>query len=60
MDVIWINYAQIKHFMVKNQNLLLVFHDGMEKMIEMSEIAWIKQIKRLDMIKSYKVKHFHS
>ena len=60
MDTIWINYAEIKQFMTKNKQLLLIFYDGMEKTIEMSEIAWIKQISRLDMIKSYKVKHFHS
>ena len=60
MDVIWINYAQINHFIFKKQEILLVFYDETELCVKMSEKAWIKQIRRLDMIKSYKVKHFHS
>ena len=60
IDVIWINYAQIKHFMSKKEGILIVFKDETEICIEMSKKAWIKQISKLDMIKSYKVKHFHS
>jgi competence transcription factor ComK len=60
IDVIWINYAQIKHFMSKKEEILIVFKDETEICIEMSKKAWIKQISKLDMIKSYKVKHFHS
>ncbi|AUD63549.1 hypothetical protein BK010_08580 [Tenericutes bacterium MO-XQ] len=60
MDVIWINYAEIKRFIVENDMILMIFHDESQIHIKMTEKAWLKQIRRLDMIKSYKVKHFHS
>ena len=58
-DNIWINYAYISSYKAFGKGVTLVFYDGRTLYANLSIDALKTQIKRLNLIKEVKVKHFH-
>jgi competence transcription factor ComK len=58
-DNIWVNYAYIKSYEAHNDGIEVFFYDGTQIVLNVSIKTFTTQIKRLNVIREVKVKHFH-
>ncbi len=59
-DIVWINYAYIKHYEAIKEQVLINFFDGTKLLADISYQSLKTQIIRINRIRDVKVKHFHS